>query len=58
MDWFGAGRTSGVERWDIDLLEIRTNLRVVRGGSRGDDGDGNGVPILVDDRGGGIRTML
>ena len=50
--------SGGVERWDIDLLEIRTNLRVVRGGSRGDDGDGNGVPILVDDRGGGIRTML
>ena len=48
MYWFGDGRTSGGERWDFDLLEIRINLRVVRGGSRGDDGDENGVPILVD----------
>ena len=29
-------------------MESRTNLCVVRGGIRGDDGDGNGVPILVD----------
>ena len=46
--WFGAGRTSGGERWDFDTLESRTELRVMRRGIRGDDEDGNGVPILVD----------
>ena len=29
-------------------MEIRTEFRVVRGGSRGDYGDGEGLPILVD----------
>ena len=48
MDWFGAGRTSGGERWDLYILESRTKLRVVRGGSRGDVGNGDGVPILVE----------
>ena len=48
MDWFGDGHALGGERWDFDLLESRTELLVVRGGSRGDDGDGGGVPILVD----------
>ena len=48
VDWLGGGRTSGGERWDFDILESRTELRVLRGESRGDDGDGNGVLILVD----------
>ena len=48
VDWFGAGRMSEGERWDFDLLESRTKLYVVHGGSRVDDGDSNGVPILVD----------
>ena len=42
------GSTSGGERWYFDLLEIRTKFRVVRKRNRGDDGDGDGVPILVD----------
>ena len=29
-------------------MESRTELRIVRGGSRGDDGDSDGVPILVE----------
>ena len=29
-EWFGAGRTSGGERCDFDLLESRTDIRVVR----------------------------
>ena len=48
VDWFGAGRTLGGERRDFNLLESRTKLCVVRGGSRGDNRDGDGVPILVD----------
>ena len=39
---------SGGEWWDFDLLEIQTELRVVRGGSRGDNGGDEGVPIRVD----------
>ena len=46
--WFGDGRMSGGERWDFDILESRTELRVVRGGIIGYDRDGDGVPILVD----------
>ena len=34
VDWFGAGRTLRGERWDFDLLESWTKLRVVRRGSR------------------------
>ena len=41
------GRTSGGERWDFDLLERRTEFLVMHRGSRGDDRDGKGVPILV-----------
>ena len=48
MYWFRAGRTSGGERWDFDLLESRTELRVVRGGMRGDNGDGDCMAIQVD----------
>ena len=48
VDWFGARRTSGGERWYFDLLESWTELRVVRRGSIGDDRDGDDVPILVD----------
>ena len=46
--WFRSGCTSGEERWDFNIMEIRTKLRVVRGGIRGDDRDGDGVPIMVD----------
>ena len=48
VDWFREGRTSGGERWDFDLLESQTELRIVRGGSRREDRDGDGVPILMD----------
>ena len=47
--WFRAGRTLGGERRDFDLLEIRTDLRIVVRGIRGDKGDGDGVLILVED---------
>ena len=46
--WFRARRTSRGERWDFDLLESRTELRIVRRESIGDDRDSDGVPILVD----------
>ena len=45
--WFGARRTSGGERWDFGLLESRTELRIVRGRSRGDEKDSDGVHILM-----------
>ena len=48
VDWFRVGRTSGGERWDFDILETRTKLRIVRGGSIGDDGESDGMSILVD----------
>ena len=48
VNWFRAGHKSGGQRWDFDLLEIRTDLRVVRGGSREDGGDDDGVSVLVD----------
>ena len=48
VDWFDGGRTSGGEQWDFYILKSRTELCVVPGGSRGDDRDGNNVPILVD----------
>ena len=48
VDWFRAGPTLVGEQWDFNILEIRTKLLVVRGGSRGDDRGGDGVPILVD----------
>ena len=48
VDWFGAGLTSRGERWDFDILEIWIELCVVRGGSRVDDGAGDGVLILVE----------
>ena len=42
------GRTSGGDWWYLDLLESRIKCRVVRGRNRGDDWDGDGVPIMVD----------
>ena len=48
VDWFDGGRTSGGEQWDFDILKSRTELCVMPGGSRGDDRDGDDVPILVD----------
>ena len=37
--WFRAGHMLGGELWDFDLLVSRNELRVVCGGSRGDDGE-------------------
>ena len=34
VEWFGAGRMLGGDRWDFDILESRIELRVVSGGSR------------------------
>ena len=48
IDDYMIVRTSEGERWDFNFLESRTEFRVVRGRSRGDDRDGDGVPILVD----------